>query len=117
FAKKVAADPLGVLAQDLVIDVFEQVELDRFARPVRRLNAVDHYPPHAADEIAIEKGNCRPQPGVQLSLPIPPIVPVEIAARHPAAVVVENVQIIAAGNTFCGVPPISEEIQIGRASW
>ena len=94
FAKQVAGDPFGVFAQDLVIDVFEQVELNRFAGPIGRLDAVDHDPPHAADEIAVEKGDRGPQPGVQLGLPVAPVVPVQIAPRHAPAVVVEDVQVV-----------------------
>jgi len=52
--KQVPCHPFRVLAKDLMIDVLEQLELDRLARPLGRLDAVDHsaadaarYPPAA----------------------------------------------------------------------
>ena len=78
-AKQVAGDPLGVLAKDLMVDVFEQVKLDRLGRPVHRFDAVDHDAAAALHEVAVKEGNGRPQPGIQLGLPLVPIVPVEIA--------------------------------------
>ncbi len=39
--EQVAGDPLGVLAQNLMVDVLEQLDLDRVAGPIDRLDAVD----------------------------------------------------------------------------
>ena len=53
--KQVAGHPVRFLAQDLVIDVFEQLELNRFAWPLGRLDAVDHGAARAAHKIAVEE--------------------------------------------------------------
>ena len=94
--KQVAGDPGGILPQDLVIDVFEQLELDRFAGPLGRLDAVDHHAPRAADEVAVEEIDRQFQLGRQLGLPVVPGVEAQIALRDAAAVLVEDVQVIAA---------------------
>src|SRR5205085_9590812 len=52
---------------------------------------------HAADEVAVEKGNRGTQAGVQLGLPVSPIVPIQIAAGDAAAVVIEDVEIVSRG--------------------
>src|SRR5262245_50156287 len=97
FAKQIAGNPLWVLAQDLVIDVFEQIELNRLAGPIGWLNAVDDHATHAADEVAVEECDRGSQTRVQLGLPVTPIIPIEIPSRDAAAVVVEDVQIIGYG--------------------
>ena len=78
-----------------VIDVFEQLELDRFARPVGRLDAIDDHPADSADEIGVEKRDRRFQLGGQLRLPIVPSVELHVLPSHPAAGPIENVQVIA----------------------
>src|SRR5437762_13995489 len=78
-----------------MIDILEQIELNGFARTIGRLNAVDHDTAHAADEVAIEKRNRGTQAGVQLGLPVSPIVPIQIAAGDAAAVVIEDVEIVS----------------------
>ena len=80
-----------------MIDVLEQLELDRVAGPVDRLDAVDHRPPHAADEIAVEEGDRGREPPGQLGLPVVPGVEIQVAARYPPAPLLEDVQVIAAG--------------------
>ena len=71
--------------------------LHRVAGPVDRLDAVDHRPPHAADKIAVEKGDRRIQPPGQLGLPVVPGVEIQVVPRHPPAARVEDVQVFAAG--------------------
>ena len=94
-AKKVPGDPFRVLAQDLVVDVLEHLDLDRIARPVHRLDAVDHRAPGPADEVAVEKRDRRAELSGDLGLPIAPGVGVEALPRHPLARVVEYVQVVA----------------------
>ena len=79
-AEQVPRDPLGVLAQDLVVDVLEQLDLHRIAGPIDRLDAIDHRPSHAADEVAVEEGDRGVQPPGQLRLPIVPGVEIHVAA-------------------------------------
>jgi hypothetical protein len=86
-----------------VIDVFEQVELDGFAGAVGGLDSIDDDAPHAADEIAIEERDGGLQSGVELRLPVPPLVPIEIAARHAPPVIVEQMQVIGSRHIPCAV--------------
>ncbi len=96
-AEKVPRHPLGVLPQDLMIDILEQLDLHRIARPIDRLDAVDHRPAHAADEVAVEEGDRRVQPPGQFGLPIVPGVEIHVLPRDPAAASVEDVQAFVAG--------------------
>ena len=111
-AEQIAGDPFRVLSQNLMVDVVEQLELDRVARPLDRLDAIDHRAAHAADEIVVEKGDRGVQPPGQLRLPLPPGVEIEIGPRHPAAVLIENVQIVAAGQGR-GVEVVQIEMPLG----
>ena len=56
-----AGDPIRILVQEVMIDVFEYLELNRLARPFDRLHAVDDRPADAADEMAVEEEDRRGQ--------------------------------------------------------
>ena len=58
FAEQVTSDPFRVFANHLVVNVFEQVELNRVARPVRGLHAVDDQTASSPDEVAVQKPDC-----------------------------------------------------------
>lgn len=94
FAEEVAGNPFGVFPQDLVIDVLEQVELNRFAGAISRLDAVDHNATTAVDEVAVEEGDGGAEARVELGLPVLPVVPIEVAASNAAAVVGEDVEVV-----------------------
>ena len=91
----IAMDILGILPQDLVIDVLEQLDLHGVAGPVHRLDAVDDRPPHAADEVAVEEGDGGLQAAGQFGLPIVPGLEIHIAAGDAPAPLLEHVQILA----------------------
>ena len=50
---------------------------------------------HAANKVAIEKRDRGIQSGVQFAAPFVPGVEIQIAAGHPFAATIENVQVIA----------------------
>ena len=82
-AEQIARDPFGVLAEDLMIDVFEQLDLDRVAGPVDRLDPVDDRAADAADEIAVEEGDRSSQSPRQFCLPVLPAVKLVARERRP----------------------------------
>ncbi len=107
-AKQISGDPVRIFAQDLMINVIKQLKLNGIAWPFRRLQTVDDGAAHAAHKVAIEKGNCNPQPADDLALPEPPGVFIQVAARYTATVVVEYMQIVAVGTLG-----IEESLQTG----
>ena len=95
-AEKVPRNPLGVLPQDLMINILEEVDLHRIAGPIDRLDAIDHRPSHAADEVAVEEGDRGVQPAGQFGLPIVPGVEIHVLPRDAAAARTEDVQALVA---------------------
>jgi len=78
-----------------VIDVLEQLDLDRVAGAIDRLDAVDHDAAHAAHETAVEERDRAAEPPSQLGLPVVPGLEVHVGPGHAPAALVEHVQIIA----------------------
>ena len=101
-AKQVAGHPIGLLVQNLVIDVLEHVELERITGLVGRFDAVDHAAADSVDEVAVEEPDGELNLAGEFDLPGAPIVFVEVAAGHLATVALEDVEQVAAG--LGGVP-------------
>ena len=95
FAEQIPRHPLGVFPKNLVIDVLEQVVLDRLARPVARLNPVHHHPAGAPDEVPVKERDGRSEPRVQLALPLLPLFPFQVPPRDPLAAIIEDMQVVA----------------------
>src|SRR5262249_8528941 len=93
-AEELSGGPLVLLAEDLVIEVLEELELDRLAEPLRRLDPVDDHPATAADEVRVEKSSRDSEDAGQVGLPGVPVVGVEVAAGDATAGAVEGVEII-----------------------
>ena len=77
-AKPLPRGPFVVLAQDLVVDVFEELELDRLAEPLGRLEAVEDDPAGTACEVLIEKPGRAAEDPRQVGLPFVPLVGLEV---------------------------------------
>ena len=78
-----------------MVDVLEELELDRFAEPIGRLQAVEDDPPAAAGEMLVEEADRTSEDPRQVALPFVPLLGLEIAARDPSAAAVDRVEIIA----------------------
>src|SRR5687768_959760 len=89
-AKQISCYPLGVLAQYLMVHILKQQELNRFMRPIDRLDPIDDNSLGALNEVSVEKGNRVAQLGVELALPIAPRIPIQIILRHSATAVVKG---------------------------
>jgi len=59
--------------EDLMVDVLEQIELERFAGLIGRLDPVDDAPPHAMHEVPVEEPDGQLQLLHELELPCPPV--------------------------------------------
>ena len=94
-AEELAGGPLVLLAEDVVVEVLEELELDRLGEPLGRLDAVDHDPARAADEVLVEEADREPEDPGQVGLPGVPVVGLEVAAGHAAARAGERVEVVA----------------------
>jgi hypothetical protein len=74
--------PFVLLAQDLVVDVLEEFELDGFAEAFGRLQSVEDDAASPAGEVLIkETDGAAVNPG-QVALPLVPLVGFEVVARY-----------------------------------
>ena len=80
-----------------MVDVLEELELDRFAEPIGRLQSVEDDPPAAAGEMLVEVADGASEDPCQVALPFVPLVGLEVAARDPTPASVDRVEIIADG--------------------
>ena len=77
-----------------MVDVLEQLELDRLAWPLDRLHAVDDRPTDAANEMAVEEVDRGRQMLCQFGFPVEPVVETEIALRDPLTGVLKQVDVV-----------------------
>src|SRR5690606_6989245 len=91
-SKQVPCDPFGILPQNLMSDVLEQIELKRIARAISRFDSINDTSPHTVNEVAIKETDRLAQLAVHFSLPFPLLVEVEIARRHAAAGLTEQME-------------------------
>ena len=93
--KPLAGGPFVLLAQDVVVDVLEELELDRVAESLGRLQSVEDDPTAPAGEMLIEEAGGAAEDPRQVALPFVPLLGLEIAARDPSAAAVDRVEVIA----------------------
>src|SRR3954471_5606820 len=108
-AQELAGRPLVLLAEDVVVEVLEELELDRFAEPFGGLDPVDHDPSRAADEMFIEKINRLTEDSRQICLPGMPVVGIEVAAGDATAGASGGVEVVADGR---GEVPEAFEVEV-----
>ena len=94
-AEELAGGPLVLLAEDLVVEVLEELELDRVGEPLGRLDPVDDDPARAPDEVLVEEGDRAAEDAGEVGLPGVPVVGLEVAAGHAAAGAGERVEVVA----------------------
>ncbi len=80
-----------------MIEVLEELELDRVAEPLRRLDSIDDDPAHPSDEIRVKVADRRAQDPRQVGLPGVPVVRLQVAAGDATAGTVEGVEVVAQG--------------------
>ena len=94
-AEELAGGPLVLLAEDVVVEVLEELELDRLGEPLGRLDPVDDDPPRAADEVRVEERDRVAEDPGQVGLPGVPVVGLEVAAGDAPAGAGERVEVVA----------------------
>ena len=94
-AEPLAGGPVAVLAQDVVVDVLEELELDRVAEPLGRLEAVEDHAPDSPGEVLVEEADRAPEDPRQLRLPFVPGFGIEVRPAHPPAGPVDRVEVSA----------------------
>ena len=112
-AEDLAGGPVVFLAKDLLVEVLEELELDRLGKALGRLDPVDDDPLHPPDELGVEVARRRAEDAGQVRLPGVPLVGFEVAPCYPAARLRERVIV---GGEFVGkVPdPLRIERGVGR---
>ena len=70
-----------------MVNVLEELELDRVAEPLGRLEAVEDDAPASADEVLVEEPDGAAEDPRQVRLPLVPLLGLDVAARDasPAA--------------------------------
>ncbi len=68
-AEKIPGNPVRFLVQDLMVDVFEQVELKRLAGTVGRFDPINDTSAYSMDKISIEETNGRREFLIDLCFP------------------------------------------------
>ena len=95
FAEDFAGGPIVRLAYDMVIQVFEKLELDRFGETLGRLDAVNDDATDAADELGVEIGRGVAEDASEVGFPGVPVVGFEVSASDATAGAGERVVILA----------------------
>ncbi len=96
-AKEIASHPVRFLAQDLMVQVIDDMKLKRVARALDGLDAVNDAASRAVDEVSVEKGDGSIELSGQFGLPLVPFLLLEVIARDPPAAAIEEMQVITAG--------------------
>ena len=94
--EEVASHPVGFLPQDLMIDVFEHVELKRVAGSVSRFDAVHDAASNSVDEVSVKEADRFDDLFLQVDFPALPIVQFHITDRDSATGSMKNVHRIEA---------------------
>ena len=78
-----------------MVEVLEELELDRVGEPLGRLDPVDDDPRESPDEVLVEEADRVAEDPGQVGLPGVPVVGLEVAPGHAAAGAGERVEVVA----------------------
>ena len=90
-----ARGPFVLLAQDVVVDVLEEVELDRVAEPLGRLQAVEDDAAATAGEVLIEETHGAAEDPRQVRFPLVPLLVLDVPARDSTPAAIDRVEVVA----------------------
>ena len=81
-----------------MVNVLEELELDRLAEAIGRLQSVEDDPAASPREMLVEVADGTSEDPCQVALPFVPLIGLEVAARDPPAAAVDRMEIIADGS-------------------
>ena len=93
FAKQVSSNPVRIFSDDLVVQVFEQVELDRVTWAICRFNSIDDHTAGSRKKTPVEIADGISKLTVQLPLPVVPILSFHVPTRDPLTLILEHLEI------------------------
>ena len=94
-----------------MVDVLEELELDRFAEPLGRLESVEDDAAAAAGEMLVEETDGAAEDPRQVALPFVPLLVLEVPARDATPAAIDRVEVIA--DRPGEIPGV---VEVGRAS-
>src|SRR6478752_3784201 len=78
-----------------MVEVLEELELDRLRESLGRLDAIDHHPARPSDKPRVEIRGGRAEHAREVGLPRVPVVRFEVAARDATAGAGEGMEVVA----------------------
>ena len=94
---RVRGGPGVFLAEDVLVEVLEELELDRLREPLGRFDAVDDDSTRTPDEPGIEEFDRLPEDPRQVGFPGVPVVRLQVAPGHAPPRSGERVEVVADG--------------------
>ena len=78
-----------------MVDVLEELELDRVAEPIGRLESVEDDAAATPGEVLVEEADGASEGPGQVRFPFVPLVGLDVAARDPTPAAIDGVEVVA----------------------